>query len=103
MHNEQFAAKIAYACIFAKTVEDATENLIRLIADRARGLDEGPGAWRDVLKVYLEAPEDLGQLNRFGASFSVPEWRAILEQVGSSLRACSELDEGELEPPLGSR
>jgi hypothetical protein len=81
MQRETFAAKIAYACIFAQTVEEATENLVRLITNRDCGLDEGATAWREVLKNYRASPEDLGKLNRFGANFTAAQWREILEQV----------------------
>ena len=90
MRHEQFAAKIAYVCIFAKTVEEAAENLLRLIAKRECGFDEGMAAWRDVLKDYLQAPDDLGQLNRFGATFTVAQWSVVLEQVRGALLTCSE-------------
>jgi hypothetical protein len=86
MGHEQFAAKIAYACIFAKTPEDATENLARLIANQECGFDEGVEAWRKVIEDYLGSPpNDLLVLNRFGANFSAAQWRLILEKVISAL------------------
>src|SRR5262245_42585486 len=86
MGHEQFAAKIAYACIFAKTPDDATENLVRLIRQQECGFDEGLEASRKVIEDYLGLPpEDLLVLNRFGASFSTAQWRLILEQVISGL------------------
>lgn len=85
MRHEQFAAKIAYACIFSETIAEAKENLVRLIASRDCRFDEGTTAWRDVLNDYLEAPDDWGQLNRFGATFTVAQWSLILEQVHTAL------------------
>jgi hypothetical protein len=89
MRHEKFAAKIAYASIFATTIEEATENLVRLIANRDCELDEGATPWRGVLTDYLEAPDDLCQLNRFGASFTAAQWGLILEQVRTALVTCS--------------
>jgi len=85
MRHEQFARKIAYACIFAKTIEEASENLVRLIATSECGFDEGVAAWRVVMKDYLGSPDDLLGLNRFGANFTTAQWRLILEQVHNGL------------------
>ena len=85
MRHEQFAAKIAYACIFAKAVEEASENLTRLITKGQCGFDEGTVAWRAVLVDYLATPDDLEQMNRFGASFTVVQWQLVLEQVLAGL------------------
>jgi len=81
MRHEGFAAKVAYVCIFAKAVDEASENLVRLIMAGQSGFDEGPAAWRAVVADYLEPTEDLSQLNRFGASFTPEQWRQVLEQV----------------------
>jgi len=85
MSHEHFAAKIAYACIFAQTVEDASVNLVRLITSSEGGFDEGIATWRVVLKDYLESPDDLLGLNRFGAKFTTAQWHLILEQVYNGL------------------
>jgi hypothetical protein len=85
MRHEQFAAKVAYACIFARTVEEASENLVRLITSGECGFDEGAAAWRAVVEDYLQPTEDVSQLNRFGASFTLDQWRRILEEVQSRL------------------
>jgi len=79
------AADIAYACIFTKSVEDATNHLTRLIMNQSSGFDEAVSAWRDTLADLLQTPENLHKLNRFGASFSIVEWRTILTQVSQSL------------------
>jgi hypothetical protein len=85
MRHEQFAAKIAYACIFAKTVAEASENLVRLISTGQCGFDEGATAWRTVLEDYLRHTDDFSQLNRIGASFTAAQWRQILTDVDNSL------------------
>jgi hypothetical protein len=85
MRHERFAAKVAYACIFARTVEEASENLLRLITSGECGFDEGSAAWRAMLADYLQPTEDLSQLNRYGASFTPAQWRRVLEQVQSGL------------------
>jgi hypothetical protein len=85
MRHEQFASKIAYACIFAKSIEEASDNLIRLIANRQCGFDEGTTAWCNVLTDYLQVPDDLCELNRFGASFSAAQWSLVLQQVRTAL------------------
>ena len=87
MRHEQFAAKIAYACIFSKTVAEARDTLLRLIAGRIGGFDEGTTAWCAVLSDYPGAPDDLGPLNRFGASFTAAQWSLILDQVRNALLA----------------
>ncbi len=85
MRHEQFGAKVAYSCIFAKTVEEAAENLVRLITKGECGFDEGAAAWRAVVEGYLQPSDDLSQLNRFGASFTPDQWRQIFEQVRGGL------------------
>ena len=42
MRHERFASKIAYVCIFAESIEEASEHLVRLITHRDCGFDEGP-------------------------------------------------------------
>lgn len=85
MRHEQFASKIAYVCIFTKSVDNAAENLIRLIANRECGFDEGTTAWCDVLADYLQVPDTLCELNRFGASFTTAQWSRVLQQVRTTL------------------
>jgi hypothetical protein len=83
--HQQFAAKVAYASIFAKTVEEASENLVRLITKCQCGFDEGVTVWRAVVEDFVQPTDDVSQLNRFGASFSPDQWRRIFEQVQSRL------------------
>lgn len=85
MRHEQFAVKVAYACIFAKTVEEASENLVGLITEGRCGFDEGAAAWRAVVNDYLQLSDDLSELNRYGAIFTRSEWLRILEQLRSRL------------------
>jgi hypothetical protein len=85
MRHERFASKIAYACIFAESIEEASENLVRLITHRDCGFDEGSTAWCDVLVDYLQVPDELCQLNRFGARFTAAQWSLILQQVWTAL------------------
>jgi hypothetical protein len=85
MRHDRFAAKVAYVCIFTRTVEAASGNLVRLIRTGECGFDEGAAAWRAVVEDYLQPADDLSQLNRFGASFTPAQWRRILEQVVSGL------------------
>jgi hypothetical protein len=89
MHHERFAQNIAYVCVFAKSCEEASENLVRLIANRECGFDEGTTAWCEVLADYLQAPDDLCELNRFGANFTVAQWSLVLQQVQTALLACA--------------
>lgn len=103
MRHQQFAAKIAYASIFAQTVEEAAENLARLIAKRECGFDEGAKAWLAVLEDYVNAPDDLGQLNRFGSTFTVPQWCVILRQVRSVLLTSSEPSPDGGPPPPATK
>jgi hypothetical protein len=79
-----FGAKVAYASIFQSTVDAAAANLVRLIRGRECGFDEGTAAWRRAIQDYLHS-ERLAELNTLGASFSVADWRRILETVLEAL------------------
>lgn len=59
MGADPFAAKIAYACIFSTSIDDAARNLVRLISTRTCGFDEGTDAWRKAMKTYLDSAEDI--------------------------------------------
>ena len=85
MRHKSFATKIAYSSIFARTVEEAAENLLRQITKGQCGFDEGVAAWRAVVADYLQPTEDLSDLNRFGATLTPAQWRQVFEQVRSGL------------------
>lgn len=79
-----FGAKIAYACIFQPTVDEAASNLIRLILRGECGFDEDATAWRTAIREY-QVSEHLVELNTLGASFTVSDWRQILRTVLDAL------------------
>lgn len=90
MRHQQFAMKIAYASIFSKTADEAAANLIRLIVKGVCGFDEGVSRWNAVLEDYLNGEDNFVELNRFGASFAVSQWRTILEQIRRELLTYAE-------------
>ncbi len=85
MRHKNFAEKISYVCIFTKTIEEASENLVRLITSGDSGFDEGISAWRDVLSDFLQASDGLDKLNQFGATFTAAQWNLVLQQVQAAL------------------
>jgi hypothetical protein len=90
MRHANFAAKISYASIFAKSTEDASSNLVRLITTGDCGFDEGLLTWSGILAEYLDTPSELEQLNQFGASFTTDQWTVVLRQVRAALLAYME-------------
>jgi hypothetical protein len=85
MLHEAFAGKIAYACAFARSMEEASQNLVRLIVNGQCGFDEGSAAWQATVSEYLASPDELLELNRFGATFTAGQWRVVLEYVRDRL------------------
>jgi hypothetical protein len=83
MNLELLAKKVGYACIFSRTVDDASANLHRLMTSQTCGFDEGVETWRESLSVLMQG--DLGLLNWAGATFTEHEWRSILANVHSRL------------------
>lgn len=84
---DYFAARVAYPCIFARSVGDAAKNLANLIANRLGGLHEGIDAWRPTLDSFARNDDALDTLERMGkrmrAPFSRAEWR---EMAATTLR-----------------
>lgn len=76
---DYFAARVAYPCIFADSVNDAAKNLANLIANRLGGLQEGVDAWRPTLDSFARNDDALDSLESMGkhmnAPFSRAEWR----------------------------
>jgi hypothetical protein len=87
MRHAKFAAKISYVSIFAKSTDDASSNLVRLITTGACGFDEGLLTWTGILAEYLDTASDFEQLNQFGASFTTDQWIVVLRQVRAALVA----------------
>jgi hypothetical protein len=87
MQHGLFSAKISYVCIFQKTVNEASANLIRLILNEDPGFEEGITVWQNVIVDYLQSPDELIELNQWGITFSIAEWSQILQQVLMALMA----------------
>ena len=75
--------KVGYVCIFSETVESASANLTRLITTQTCGFEEGVDVWRKFLSSLLQT--DLHLLNWAGTTFTLDEWRLILEKVNANL------------------
>lgn len=80
---------IAYASIFAASVDEAAVNLIRLMIGGECGFEGGALTWRGAIAELLLKSSDLSELNRFGARFTGEEWRWILETVVARLENAS--------------
>lgn len=79
------AARLAYACIFSRTTEEASDNLVRLIAGSEGGFDEGATSWRATVADHLRSPEAMADLAHIGANFTLAQWQRILEQLHARL------------------
>jgi len=80
MENQAYTSKIAYACIYSTSIEQAADNLIRLIVSGDSGFNEGPAEWRSVLSGLL-TEEDLSLLSKFGAPFDHGQWVRLLQLI----------------------
>ena len=79
------ANKLTYPCLFAKTVDDAAENLTRIILNGDNGFDEGVDFWRGQVLGILD-DECLPEfLNVLGTERDQDWWIKMFTQVWSNL------------------
>lgn len=84
---EQQRRKLGYPCGFARSVDEATASLIRVLTEEGSGFTEGPAVWLGRIEGWLgDAGQPLAGLNFGGAEFNDSEWRIILSRVAVALR-----------------
>jgi len=87
MTDEQFLMKLAYPLYYTDTPEESVANLVRLIAGRLCGLDEGREYYLQRLSLLLAKPEaDFPTVTLPDLPFAAQAIRRILQGLEMELK-----------------
>ena len=79
LEHQRIAEVVGYSCIFESTPESAAQHILKLMSQNV-GFEKEPDYYRTKFSEIL-ATYPLESLSRFGARFSVEQWRSIFETI----------------------